>query len=78
MATKKERKICKVCGVKTIVTKLLFFDNNFYHKECLGSQFEKCPITNDFLPKWKQDFYNQMRIIAPMTFELYIQSKKEN
>lgn len=76
MSTKKTRKICYKCGKKSIIDKLLFIDNKYYHIECAGTEKEKCPITEEFIPKWKSDFYNWNRLYAPITFLEYVNKKR--
>ena len=77
MGTKKKRVICNKCSKKTVIDKMLFFENKYYHSNCLGTEFKKCPITGEFMPKWKEKLYNELRIEMPYTFNLYIEEKRK-
>lgn len=78
MPTLKERKVCSVCGKKTIVNKLVFNDN-WYHLECmdmtligLRTATKKCPYTSLMLERFSTPFWIEIRNISSLTLETKI------
>jgi hypothetical protein len=86
MATDKKRYICKFCGVKSVETKMVY-DSFWFHLKCLHAfdsgtecnecpellnKYKKCPYDLLVIEKYSSDFWWDIRVNIPISFELMI------
>ncbi|MBY8962045.1 hypothetical protein KJK34_04695 [Flavobacterium sp. D11R37] len=85
MATKQKRSICKLCGVKTVQSKMLLHSDSWYHAKChselvlssgggeclteLVDKLKKCPYHKLVAEKFSTPFWIEIREKYPITFE---------
>jgi hypothetical protein len=81
MPTQKPRKTCIVCKSKFLQERM-FFLNNWFCSDCkestkisLEPHKTKCPREQYLLQRFNTPFHIDIRIIAPLTFELYFEQE---